>query len=130
MSLEKGVSIGGFNRETETMISAGIDIGTSTTKLIISRFSLMNVAGTTHVPKIEIVDKEVLYKSPIFRTPLTNPSTINVVEIEKIVRSEYAKAGIVASKLQPVQSLLPVKRRPSKMPARCFTICRVKLVIS
>ncbi|WP_438297072.1 ethanolamine ammonia-lyase reactivating factor EutA [Sporosarcina sp. FA15] len=91
--------MGGSNREPETMISAGIDIGTSTTKLIISRFSLMNVAGTTHVPKIEIVDKEVLYKSPIFRTPLTNPSTINVVEIEKIVRSEYAKAGIVASQI-------------------------------
>lgn len=91
--------MGSFNREPETMISAGIDIGTSTTKLIISRFSLMNVAGTTHVPKIEIVDKEILYKSPIFRTPLTNPSTINVVEIEKIIRSEYAKAGIVASQI-------------------------------
>lgn len=91
--------MGGSNREPETMISAGIDIGTSTTKLIISRFSLMNVAGTTHVPKIEIVDKEILYKSPIFRTPLTNPSTINVVEVEKIVRSEYAKAGIVASQI-------------------------------
>ena len=61
---KRGVSMGSSNREPETMISAGIDIGTSTTKLIISRFSLMNVAGTTHVPKIEIVDKEVLYKSP------------------------------------------------------------------
>ena len=91
--------MGGSNREPETMISAGIDIGTSTTKLIISRFSLMNVAGTTHVPKIEIVDKEILYKSPIFRTPLTDPSTINVAEVEKIVRSEYAKAGIMASQI-------------------------------
>ena len=92
--------MGSFNRKKETMISAGIDIGTSTTKLIISRFSLMNVAGTTHVPKIEIVDKEILYKSPIFRTPLTDPSTINVAEVEKIIRSEYANAGIVASQIE------------------------------
>ena len=89
-----------FNRKPETMISAGIDIGTSTTKLILSQFSLVNVAGTTHVPRIEIVDKEILYKSPIFRTPLTDPSTINVAEVEKMIRSEYAKAGIVASQIE------------------------------
>ncbi|KXH84152.1 ethanolamine ammonia-lyase reactivating factor EutA [Sporosarcina sp. HYO08] len=82
------------------MISAGIDIGTSTTKLIISRFSLMNVAGTTHVPRIEIVDKEILYKSPIFRTPLIDFTTIDVAGIEKIVRAQYAEAGIDASQIE------------------------------
>ena len=87
-------------RKQETIISAGIDIGTSTTKLIISRFSLMNVAGTSHVPRIEIVDKEILYKSPIFRTPLTDPSTIDVAEVEKIVRSQYAAAGIEAAQIE------------------------------
>lgn len=82
------------------MISAGIDIGTSTTKLIISRFSLMNVAGTSHVPRIEIVDKEIVYKSPIFRTPLSDATTINVAEVEKIIRSQYAKAGIESSQIE------------------------------
>lgn len=84
----------------ETIISAGIDIGTSTTKLIISRFSLMNTAGTTHVPRIEIIDKEIIYKSPIFRTPLKDASTIHVIEIEKIIRSEYANAGIKSSQIE------------------------------
>lgn len=59
----------------------------------------MNVAGASHVPRIEIVNKEILYKSPIFRTPLLDASTINVAEIEKIVRSEYANAGIEASQI-------------------------------
>lgn len=89
-----------FNRKEETIISAGIDIGTSTTKLIISRFSLMNLAGTTHVPRIEIVDKEIIYKSPIFRTPLKDASTIHVAEVEKIIRSEYSKAGIEAAEIE------------------------------
>ncbi|MEK3936060.1 ethanolamine ammonia-lyase reactivating factor EutA [Sporosarcina sp. FSL W7-1349] len=87
-------------RKKETMISAGIDIGTSTTKLIISRFSLMNVAGTTHVPRIEITDKEVLYKSPIFRTPLADPVTIDVVGVEKIIRSQYIEAGIEPAQIE------------------------------
>ncbi|QUG43563.1 ethanolamine ammonia-lyase reactivating factor EutA [Psychrobacillus sp. INOP01] len=89
-----------FNQKKETIISAGIDIGTSTTKLIISRFSLMNTAGTTHVPRIEIIDKEIIYKSPIFRTPLKNTSTIHVSEIEKIIRTEYAKAGIKSNQIE------------------------------
>ena len=81
----------------ETLISAGIDIGTSTTKLAISRFSLMNVAGGTHVPRIEIIEKEILYRSPIFRTPLLSPTTIDIAGVEKIVADEYRKAGIQAS---------------------------------
>ncbi|WP_395940862.1 ethanolamine ammonia-lyase reactivating factor EutA [Bacillus sp. FJAT-22090] len=89
-----------FNSKKETMISAGIDIGTSTTKLIISRFSLMNVAGTTHVPRIEIVDKEIIYRSPIFRTPLLDATTIDVTKVEKIIRSEYLTAGIEASEIE------------------------------
>lgn len=87
-------------RKQETMISAGIDIGTSTTKLVISRFSLMNVAGTTHVPRIEITDKEVLYKSPIFRTPLSDPVTVDAAEVEKLIRSQYIEAGIAPAQIE------------------------------
>lgn len=100
LSFKWGVGLIDFNRKKETMISAGIDIGTSTTKLIISRFSLMNTAGTTHVPRIEIVDKEVIYKSPIFRTPLKDASTIHVAEVEKIIRAEYVNAGIEANQIE------------------------------
>ena len=78
----------------ETLLSAGIDIGTSTTKLVISRFSLMNVAGGSHVPRIEIIDKEILYRSPIYRTPLQSPTTIDIAGVERLVEGEYRKAGI------------------------------------
>lgn len=95
-----GVFVNNLKLKQETMISAGIDIGTSTTKLIISRFSLMNVAGTTHVPRIEIVDKEIVYMSPIFRTPLLDSATIDVAGVEKIIRSQYKIAGIEASQIE------------------------------
>lgn len=85
--------------KTETILSAGIDIGTSTTKIIISRLTLENTAGSTHVPKIEIVDKEILYKSPIYRTPLVDDQTIDMPAIEKIVFHEYAQANIQPSEI-------------------------------
>nr|WP_204555925.1 ethanolamine ammonia-lyase reactivating factor EutA [Bacillus ectoiniformans] len=81
-------------------MSAGIDIGTSTTKLVISRFSLMNMAGGTHVPRIEIIDKEILYRSPIFRTPLRSPTVIDIEKVEQLVLEEYEKAGVHSQQIQ------------------------------
>ena len=77
-----------MSKKGETIISAGIDVGTSTTKLIISRLSLLNVAGISHVPRIEIVDKEVLYKSPVYRTPLLDDITIDTKKVEEIIKHE------------------------------------------
>ncbi len=89
------------DREMEHIISAGIDIGTSTTKLVVSRFSLMNTAGApSHVPRIEIIDTEILYKSPIYRTPLADGETIDIPAVFALVRREYEKAGIREEEIQ------------------------------
>ncbi|HJV16711.1 MAG TPA: ethanolamine ammonia-lyase reactivating factor EutA [Bacillales bacterium] len=80
--------------QKEEMISAGIDIGTSTTKMIISKFTLKDMAGGTHVPRIEIINKQVLYRSPIYRTPLLSSTDIDIKKVELLIRDEYRKAGI------------------------------------
>ena len=56
--------------EESTILSVGIDIGTSTTQVIFSRLTFKNSAGYFAVPHIAIVDKEVVYKSDIHMTPL------------------------------------------------------------
>ncbi len=76
------------------MISVGIDIGTSTTKMVISRFLLKNTAGVSRVPTIQIVGKEIMYQSPIFRTPLRSRTEIDMAKIEKLVGTQYQIAGI------------------------------------
>ena len=43
----------------EKILSAGIDIGTSTTQVIFSRFTIENTSGEYMVPRIEITNKEV-----------------------------------------------------------------------
>ena len=49
----------------ETILSAGIDVGTSTTQIIFSRMTIQNTGGFGSVPKIEIVDKEIIHESEI-----------------------------------------------------------------
>ena len=70
----------------DEILSAGIDIGTSTTQLIFSRLKLANTGGFGSVPKIEVVEKKILYipapsiaaASSISRgKPFTNPENMN-----------------------------------------------------
>ena len=61
----------------EKILSVGIDIGTSTTQVIFSRFTIENTSGEYMVPRIEITSKEIVYESPIYITPLCDERTID-----------------------------------------------------
>lgn len=84
----------------EVILSVGIDIGTSTTQLIFSRLTIENQASSYTVPRINIVDKEVIYRSRIYFTPLRSPTEIDAEAVKKIVRSEYRAAGITPEELK------------------------------
>lgn len=84
----------------EVILSVGIDIGTSTTQLIFSRLTIENQASSYTVPRINIVDKEVIYRSRIYFTPLRSPTEIDTEAVKKIVRSEYRAAGITPEELK------------------------------
>ncbi|PXV93603.1 reactivating factor of adenosylcobalamin-dependent ethanolamine ammonia lyase [Lachnotalea glycerini] len=84
----------------EIIISVGIDIGTSTTQLIFSRITIENLASSYTVPRISIVNKEVIYRSEIYFTPLKSLTEIDANEIERIVKQEYKNAGITPEMLK------------------------------
>lgn len=75
------------------ILSVGIDIGTSTTQVIFSKIIIENTAGYFSVPHISIVDKEVIYKSDIYMTPLVNSYLIDGDKVRQIVETEFKKAG-------------------------------------
>ena len=75
------------------ILSVGIDIGTSTTQVIFSRIAMENTAGFFSVPHVSIVDKEVIYKSDIYITPLINSYLIDGDKVRDIVQNEFQKAG-------------------------------------
>lgn len=76
----------------EIINSVGIDIGTSTTQLIFSKLTIENMATSYTVPRISIVDTEVVYRSDIYFTPLDSVSNIDADKVKAIVASEYQKA--------------------------------------
>lgn len=79
----------------QTIISVGIDIGTTTTQLVVSRLTVKNTAPGSSVPRMEITDKEVLYRSAIHITPLKdNHHSIDADRVAQIVNQEYREAGL------------------------------------
>lgn len=75
------------------ILSVGIDIGTSTTQLVFSRITMENTTGYFSVPRVSIVEKAVIYKSPVLLTPLTTPVLIDGQAIRDIVADQYRQAG-------------------------------------
>ncbi len=86
--------------EESTILSVGIDIGTSTTQVIFSRLTFKNSAGYFAVPHIAIVGKEVVYKSDIHMTPLKNRVMIDGEKVRDIVSEEFRKSGYRPSDTQ------------------------------
>jgi ethanolamine utilization protein EutA len=74
--------------------SVGLDIGTSTTKMVVSRLKLVRSSGILSLPRFEIAERELLYASPIYSTPLKNSDEVNAERIWEIVTKEYEQAGI------------------------------------
>ena len=76
----------------ETILSVGIDIGTSTTQLIFSKLTIENEASSYVVPRINIVDKEVTYRSKIYFTPLLSQTEIDAEKVKNHYRRDCQKA--------------------------------------
>lgn len=81
------------DRNRDALISVGIDIGTTTTQMIISRLILQNMAGRFAVPRVEITQKEILYRSAIHFTPLIEHQLIDAPAVAALLNAEYNKAG-------------------------------------
>ena len=78
----------------KTLLSVGLDVGTTTTQMIVSRLRVRNQAGGFTVPRMEITDREILYESPVHFTPLVGENLVDGEKIRAIVEREYENAGI------------------------------------
>ena len=93
---------------TETLKSVGIDIGTSTTQLVVSKLTLENRANPFSVPRIAITDREIIYRSRIHFTPLLSETVIDAPGVR----------GCGGKKSRPARSSSPGRRPEKKMPGR------------
>ena len=78
----------------EWLRSVGIDVGTTTTQLIVSGIRVENRASAFAVPEMEIRERQVVYRSPVYFTPLIRDQLVDGMAIRKIIEREYERAGI------------------------------------
>lgn len=84
----------------ESLLSVGIDVGTSTTQLVFSHLEIQNEANAFSVPDFTIGEKQVLYRSEVHFTPLLSEEVIDAQGLRDIVDREYAHAGVEKSQVQ------------------------------
>lgn len=76
------------------VLSVGIDVGTTTSQVVVSRLTVSNRSRAGMVPRLEIEDREILFQSEPALTPLLAPDEVDVDRLTQFVRAQYAAAGI------------------------------------
>lgn len=78
----------------EKLLSVGLDVGTTSTQMVVSRLTVENKGSAFSVPDMEIRQRELLYQSPVFFTPLLEGNRMDAAALRRLVEQEYEKAGI------------------------------------
>jgi ethanolamine utilization protein EutA len=79
---------------SEELLSVGLDVGTTSTQMILSRLRVENRASGFAVPDLQITQREILYKSPVHFTPLQSQAQVDGEGLRHLVEQEYRSAGI------------------------------------
>ena len=79
---------------SDRLRSVGLDVGTTSTQMILSELVVENKAGSFSVPEMQIGERKILYKSPVHFTPLLDESHVDGAALRKIIEREYENAGI------------------------------------
>ncbi|MBP3673742.1 MAG: ethanolamine ammonia-lyase reactivating factor EutA [Oscillospiraceae bacterium] len=84
---------------SESLTSVGLDVGTTSTQMILSELEIENRAGSFAVPEMAIQGRKILYKSPVHFTPLLDEARVDADRLRHIVDREYENAGITKAQV-------------------------------
>ena len=80
------------------LISAGIDIGTTTTRVALSRITITDAAPAFRLPDMRITHKHLLYRGQAHLTPKTG-GEVDGRALSALIEAEYARAGFSVSEI-------------------------------
>ncbi|GAB7091035.1 ethanolamine ammonia-lyase reactivating factor EutA [Halorubrum luteum] len=82
-----------MSRDVDRLTSVGIDVGTTTTQVVVSR---LHVSKPTHdgAAAPEIREREIVHRGTVHETPLVDAETIDVDGVAALVREAFDAAGI------------------------------------
>jgi len=76
------------------LCSVGLDVGTTTTQLVVSELTVQNRAPGFAGPQMDITQRNLKYCSEVYFTPLLGHDKVDGEGIRRILETEYARAGI------------------------------------
>lgn len=79
--------------ESVELLSVGIDVGTTTTHLMLSRLVARRRDGE-YSSKFHITERETVYESPILLTPYEDERRVDADAVDAHIRDWYADAGV------------------------------------
>ncbi len=83
-------------QDTLELVTVGIDIGSSTSHLLFARV-VMRRRTTDLSSRFEVVDRQVIWTSPIIHTPFRGDGMIDAHELSHFIADSYAAAGFTAA---------------------------------
>ena len=104
------------------MLSVGLDVGTTSTQMVVSRLRVRNKASGFAVPDMEITDREILYQSPVHFTPLLDESHVDGKALETLILEEYRRAGITRDRVDTGAVIVTgeTSRKENAQPGRTW----------
>jgi ethanolamine utilization protein EutA len=78
---------------SETLTSVGIDVGTTTTQVVVSDLEI-RTTGAGGAARPEIVERTVRHRGAIHETPLSSPREVDAEAVAALVEEELEAAGL------------------------------------
>lgn len=78
----------------EVLRSVGLDVGTTSTQMVVSQLTVENRASSFAVPELQITNREVCYRGQVHFTPLLEGNLVDGERLRRLVTEEYRRAGI------------------------------------
>ncbi len=105
------------------LTTVGIDIGSSTSHLMFARVHLQRL-GTALSSRFVVVERKMIWQSPIMLTPYLPDYTIDVDELSGFIGGSYAYAGLEPSDIDSGAVILTgeaIKRKNARAIADLFS---------
>lgn len=78
----------------------GVDVGTTTTQIVLSRLGVHNARRPGLVPRLEIDQREVLYQGDPQRTPLLSSDVVDADSLVRLVKEQIGQSGVDPLKIE------------------------------
>ncbi len=81
-----------WNQDNVELTTVGVDVGSSTSHLMFSKVHLQRLSEGLS-SRFVVVNREVLWRSPILLTPYQTGNTIDSDELQRFFSNAYRKPG-------------------------------------